>query len=162
MLVISITSNGRALLPTALLFRSQFLAVNRSPAYGHQSNFAMLTPFDSHIFHLCSRAALTAACAVGTYRADSLATEGFIHLSRAHQVSPTARLYFVGVPDVVVLVVDPARLTARLVYELPASVIGHTSAPPDEVTEAHFPHCYGEINLAAIVDVIELAQFHTR
>ena len=123
----------------------------------------MLPPNDDRIFHLCTRSALTAARAVGTYRADSLATEGFIHLSRAHQVLRTARLYFAGVPDVVVLVVDPSLLTSRLVYELPTSVTAHTTALPadGDVTDAHFPHCYGEINLAAIVDVIELAQFHT-
>ena len=79
-----------------------------------------MTPTDHAVFHLCSRAAANGALASGEYRADSLGQEGFIHLSRAHQVLPTAHAYFAGVPDVVVLVIDPTLLAAPLVYEPPA------------------------------------------
>jgi predicted cupin superfamily sugar epimerase/uncharacterized protein (DUF952 family) len=111
------------------------------------------------IFHICSRAALTAARAAGAYRADSLEREGFIHLSRAHQVLPTARAYFAGVPDLVLLVIDPALLTSRLEYEAPAPLPtpdARTAKPPSSDL---YPHCYGPIDLVAIVDVIDLAQF---
>lgn len=111
------------------------------------------------IFHICTRIAFTAARAAGAYRAESLAREGFIHLSRAHQVLPTARAYFQGVPDLVLLVIDPGLLTSRLVYEAPAPLPtpdARTAKPPSSDT---YPHCYGPIDLAAIVDVIDLAQF---
>jgi predicted cupin superfamily sugar epimerase/uncharacterized protein (DUF952 family) len=117
----------------------------------------MTVPHDHAVFHICSRAAVVQAHAAGHYRADSLDGEGFIHLSRAHQVLPTAAAYFAGVPDLVVLVVDPTLLTARLVYEPPAPLPSSSpkNTPPGEL----YPHCYGPIDLAAIVDVMELAHF---
>lgn len=113
-------------------------------------------PHDAAIFHLCTRAALTDARAAGAYTPASLANEGFVHLSRAHQVLPTARAYFADVPDVVVLVVDPTVLSAPLVYEPPAPL---PSASPKVGDVELYPHCYGPIDLAAIVDAVDLAQF---
>jgi len=117
----------------------------------------MTTPPDSTVFHICMRRAIDDARAHGEYRASSLDTEGFIHLSRAHQVMPTARAYFGGVPDLVLLVIDPTLLTARVVYEPPAPLASETPKP---ASDELYPHCYGAIDLAAIVDVIDLAQFH--
>ena len=109
------------------------------------------------VYHLCTRAALEAARAAGVYRAASLETEGFIHCSQAHQVGPTARAYFAGVPEVVVLEIDVARLTSRLVYEAPAPLPSET--PKTEDPDALYPHCYGPINLDAIEDVRDVASF---
>jgi predicted cupin superfamily sugar epimerase/uncharacterized protein (DUF952 family) len=116
-----------------------------------------IAPLDHAVFHLCPRAAAARALANGQYRAESLEREGFIHLSCAHQVLPTARAYFADVPDVVVLVIDPTLLTAPLVYEPPAPL---PSATPkaDEPGEL-YPHCYGPINTSAIVDVMDLSYF---
>lgn len=116
----------------------------------------MTIPEDTTVFHICAREEMNAARALGKYRAASLDTEGFIHLSRAHQVLPTAQAYFVGVPDLVLLVIDPTLLTARLVYEPPVPLA--TNAPKPS-SDALYPHCYGAVDLAAIVDVIDLAQF---
>ena len=116
----------------------------------------MTTPVEIAVFHICSRHALDDARRHGAYRADSLGHEGFIHLSRAHQVLPTARAYFAGVPDLVVLLIDPTQLSAPLVYEPPAPLPSHAPKPADGDL---YPHCYGPIDLAAIVDVIELAQY---
>jgi hypothetical protein len=66
----------------------------------------MTTPPEIAVFHICTRQALDDARRHGVYQADSLRHEGFIHLSRAHQVLPTARAYFAGVPDLVLLVID--------------------------------------------------------
>jgi predicted cupin superfamily sugar epimerase/uncharacterized protein (DUF952 family) len=118
------------------------------------------TDLDTAVFHICSRTAIEAARREGEYRAESLTAEGFIHLSRAAQVLPTARAYFRDVPDLVVLVIDPTLLSARLVYEPPAPLPGaHADASaPSRVAEL-FPHCYGPIALTAIVDVVDLAHF---
>ncbi len=97
------------------------------------------------------------ARATGHYRADSLDDEGFIHLSRAHQVLPTAAAYFAGVPDLVVLVIDPTLLTALLAYEPPAPL--PSASPKDNSSGELYPHCYGPLDLAAIVDVMELSHF---
>jgi len=69
---------------------------------------------DDCIFHICSRVAADAAKASGSYRAPSLATEGFIHLSRAHQVAAVLRAFYRGQTDLVLLVVQPDRLHATL------------------------------------------------
>jgi len=117
----------------------------------------MTVPHDHAVFHICSRVAAVQAQATGQYRADSLDGEGFIHLSRARQVLPTAAAYFAGVPDLVVLVIDPTLLTAPLVYEPPAPL--PSASPKATVSGELYPHCYGPIDLAAIVDVMELAEF---
>jgi predicted cupin superfamily sugar epimerase/uncharacterized protein (DUF952 family) len=117
----------------------------------------MTVAHDAAVFHICRREAAVLARATGHYLADSLDGEGFIHLSRAHQVLPTAAAYFAGEPDLVVLVVDPTLLTARLVYEPPAPL--PSASPKDTPPGELYPHCYGPIDLAAIVDVMELAHF---
>jgi len=120
---------------------------------------------DTAVFHICSRTALADARTAGVYRADSLVGEGFVHLSRSHQVLPTARAYYDGVPDLVLLVVDPTLLTAPLVYEAPAPLSTAATASSlnvDARASELFPHCYGPINLDAIIDVIDLARFDGR
>ena len=117
----------------------------------------MTVAHDAAVFHICRREAAVLARATGHYLADSLDGEGFIHLSRAHQVLPTAAAYFAGEPDLVVLVIDPTLLTARLVYEPPAPL--PSASPKDTPPGELYPHCYGPIDLAAIVDVMELAHF---
>jgi uncharacterized protein (DUF952 family) len=89
------------------------------------------------VFHITTRAAWDAAQAAGAYRADSLATEGFIHLSTAAQLPRTLQRFYRGVPDLVVLAIDPARLRSELRYE---------RADGDE-----FPHLYGPLPLDAVV-----------
>lgn len=120
----------------------------------------MIGPTDDTVYHLCTRTDLESARAAGMYRPASLAREGFVHLSRANQVRPTALAYFADVPDVVVLVIDPARLTAPLVYEAPAPL--PTATPKVYGTsgsEALYPHAYGPINMDAVIDIVDLAQF---
>ncbi len=121
----------------------------------------MSAPIDTVIYHICTHAALASARVTGEYRDMSLEREGFIHLSRAHQVLGTALAYFSGVPDLILLVINPSLLRAPLVYEAPAPIAdtGNSSASERRVSEL-FPHCYGPVNLEAIVDVVELAQFN--
>ncbi len=92
------------------------------------------------IFHITTAAAWEAARAAGAYAADSLATEGFIHLSTRAQVLMVADNLFRGETGLVLLAVDPARLEAELRY--------------DEVAPGQrFPHLYGPLNLDAVVAV---------
>ncbi len=114
---------------------------------------------DTAVFHLCARSAFDALAANEAYRADSLLQEGFIHLSRAHQVLPTARAYFANTPEVVVLVIDPTRLTSRLVFEAPAPLPIAEGGVMKPSSQDEYPHCYGPIDREAIVDVIDVAQF---
>jgi uncharacterized protein (DUF952 family) len=91
------------------------------------------------LFHILSREAWSSASADARYMPPSLATDGFIHLSTAEQLLPTAERYFAGRTDLVVLAIDPARIDAELRYE-----------------EAHgesFPHLYGSLAREAVVGV---------
>jgi uncharacterized protein (DUF952 family)/predicted cupin superfamily sugar epimerase len=108
------------------------------------------------IFHICTATALAEARQAGAYRAASLATEGFIHLSQAHQVLPVARAFYAGQAGLLLLLVDPTLLTAPLRHEAPTG-----AAPGIDASDA-FPHVYGPIDLNAIVDVLPLERFDGR
>jgi uncharacterized protein (DUF952 family) len=90
------------------------------------------------IFHITTRDAWDAAARAGEYRADTLATEGFIHCSEAHQVAEVANVRFRGREDLVLLWIDPARVRAEIKYE--KALDGS-----DE-----FPHIYGPLNTDAV------------
>lgn len=77
-----------------------------------------------------------------TYRDPSLDTEGFIHCSTPEQVLIPANERFAGRNDLILLVIDPAGLTERLVYE-DCYESGHA-----------FPHVYGPINPDAVTTTV--------
>src|SRR5437868_1957232 len=90
------------------------------------------------IYHLVTPATWTEAG--GDYRTDSLAGEGFIHCSFAEQVARSANRFYAGAADLLVLHIDPDRLTAPLRTEAAGS-------------GEFFPHVHGPINRAAVVAV---------
>jgi uncharacterized protein (DUF952 family) len=108
----------------------------------------------SHLFHLTTGEAWRAAQSSGVYRASSLATQGFIHLSTRHQWLRTANRYFRGQTGVVLLELAPSLLHAEVRFEAPAPPAARPAlpAPADEL----FPHLYGELPCAAVVRVREL------
>lgn len=94
------------------------------------------------ILHIVERDRWNQAQAVGTYRADSLITEGFIHCSTADQIVWVANQFYRHQTGLVLLCIDPDRVQAPVKFE---SVEGAGS----------FPHVYGELNLDAIVNVLD-------
>ncbi|WP_128434586.1 DUF952 domain-containing protein [Streptomyces cyaneus] len=105
-------------------------------------------PEQTYILHITERSLWDAAREHGTYeistRGRTLREEGFIHCStRAQLPSVAAFLYgsYDGPEELVVLVVDPARLGVPLKYEAP------------EPGGEEFPHVYGPIPVDAVVDV---------
>jgi uncharacterized protein (DUF952 family) len=78
------------------------------------------------------------------YRADSLASEGFIHCSFAPQVAGAANRFYAEATDLLLLHIDAERLSSPLREEASGS---------GEV----FPHIYGPLNRDAVVKVEELA-----
>ena len=104
----------------------------------------------SRIYHIAVRADWEQALADGVYTRSSvdktLAEEGFIHASQASQVTRTANKYYRDVPGgLVLLVIDPDRLTVEVRYE----------AVPG--AELPFPHIYGPLNVGAVLAAVPFA-----
>ena len=97
------------------------------------------------IYHLTTSPEWQAAQRAGEYRPPSLEDEGFIHCSTDEQLQPVAERFFQGVPDVLVLWIDPERLSAQLLWEAPTA--------GDAFAGQRFPHIYGPLNLDAVVQV---------
>ncbi len=91
------------------------------------------------LVHLCSQAAWQAAQQAGGYRPASLETEHFIHLSRPEQILRVANALYRGTPDLILLWLDPIKLTSALRWEA--------------VEDDTFPHLYGPLNLEAVVGI---------
>jgi uncharacterized protein (DUF952 family) len=93
------------------------------------------------IFHITQRQQWESAQVIGSYRGDTLDTEGFIHCSKLGQVVEVANRFYAGQSGLVLLSLAIARLQAELRYE---------AADGDE-----FPHLYGVLNLDAVERVID-------
>jgi uncharacterized protein (DUF952 family) len=70
----------------------------------------------------------------------SLAQEGYIHCSFADQVIATASRFYDDLDAVVLLRIDPALVTSPIVVE---DLVG---------SGVEFPHVYGPIPVAAVID----------
>jgi len=104
------------------------------------------------IYHITSRQSWQESQQRGAHRADSLESEGFIHCSTKTQVLPVTEKYYKGQGDMLLLQIDPSRLSSELLWEPPSG-----GAPPPGVPEGElFPHIYGPINMDAVVNVFDL------
>jgi len=126
------------------------------------------------IYHITTRDVALEARHVGEYRAESLSSEGFIHLSGIHQVLDVADNFYTGQRGLVLLEVDVSRLKVELKYEAPVHPLtsGSVELPKNEdsssgkclrysnefidtdpSTDQVFPHLYGPLNFDAVVAV---------
>ena len=96
-----------------------------------------------YILHITTAPEWNAAEAAGEYRAPSLDSEGFIHCSLPTQVTHVADWFYRDIPDLVLLCVDPGQLTSELRWE-----------PSADSFAGDFPHVYGPIVTAAVVEVV--------
>ena len=112
------------------------------------------------IYHITTRDASLDSQKTGEYRSESLTHEGFIHFSQLHQVLGVANAFYTGLPDLVILVVDTARLKADLKYEPPVhpatSVEPVVGSTVDQTVADLFPHLYGPLNFDAVIEVVAL------
>ncbi len=102
------------------------------------------------IYHITTKQAWQAAQHDGIYRAESLESQGFIHLSQRGQVLRVADAIYRGVTGLVLLCVDTERLRAPLKYEPP-----DTSVPAEHVQTEFFPHLYGALNVDAVMLAVD-------
>ncbi|GAA2154126.1 DUF952 domain-containing protein [Nocardioides koreensis] len=99
------------------------------------------------IFHIATAADWQAAEESGSYTTSTLgrtlAEEGFIHASRSDQWEGVRAAFYADVAEPLVLLeIDTDLLDVPVVEEVPAPGISET-----------FPHVYGAIPAAAVVDV---------
>ena len=106
------------------------------------------------IYHIIPLTNWETAQQRGDYRPASLEHEDFIHCSTDVQAAPVANAFYSGQTGLVLLVIDPERLSAKLQWDLPAH-----PAPEKAPAELRgkFPHIYGPLNLDAVVDVLDFA-----
>ena len=93
------------------------------------------------LLHIVEQQLWHEAQAAGVYRAASLETEGFIHLSQLPQVVWVANQFYKGQSGLMLMCIDSDKLTAELRYD---EVPGHGT----------FPHLYGPMNLDAVTQVL--------
>ena len=98
------------------------------------------------ILHIVPRAAWAAATAAGVYEGDTLATQGFIHCSTEEQAHLPATALFRGRDDLLLLVIDEARLPVPITWE---------QGDPPHPDGLLFPHLYAPLPLDAVVAVHE-------
>ncbi len=102
------------------------------------------------LLHITERAHWTAASQAGEYRISTrnvtLEKQGFIHCSLPHQLRDVAEHIYGDADDLVVLVIDSAKLAAPVRYEAPGP-----GAPS-------YPHIYGPVPIAAVDEVIPVTR----
>ena len=94
------------------------------------------------IYHLCQRQDWLKSQASRAYQADSLEHEGFIHCSKIDQVIGVANRYYQGVPQMVMLTIDPQKLTSIIHWEISGN--------------EYYPHVFGPINVDAVIQVVDV------
>lgn len=94
------------------------------------------------IYHVTTQAEWRSAYAAGVYQPESLSTEGYVHCCTEEFFVHVANFHFKNRQGLVLLEIDPEKLTADLRWE---DVDGHK-----------FPHVYGPITVDAVVREVDL------
>ena len=103
-----------------------------------------MNPSPSVLVHLCSADDWRAMQETGEHRPDSLDVNGFVHLSTPGQVHLPANRLYARRTDLVLLRIDPARLSSPVLWE------PGVATDPDAMV---FPHLYGALPVVAVINV---------
>lgn len=104
------------------------------------------------IYHLVVEPELHAEIEGALYHPANLDSDGFVHCSNEASVLPVANDYYAEVTErLLVLEIDPAKLTNEVRYEAAAPIAG--GGTTHLAGEPQFPHVYGPIDVAAIAGV---------
>jgi uncharacterized protein (DUF952 family) len=102
----------------------------------------------AELFHITGRQTWLAASQAGEYRVSTrgvtLEEQGFIHCSLPHQLRGVAECVYGDADDLVVLVIDPARLPCPVRFE--------------DVGGDSYPHIYGAVPAYAVTRVITVSR----
>jgi uncharacterized protein (DUF952 family) len=103
-----------------------------------------MTSAPNMLVHLCTIEQWRQAQARGEHRPESLDANGFVHLSTPEQVHLPANRLYAGRTDLVLLRIDPARLSSPVRWE------AGVATDPDAMV---FPHLYGALPAEAVINV---------
>lgn len=103
------------------------------------------------ILHIVPAAYFNAQPPDQPYLPEAFAADGFIHCTKEPEIMlGIANRFYKNVKgDVLVLVIDPAKVTAEVKWEPPA----HPDGTAPSGGEPLFPHIYGGLNRDAIVAI---------
>ncbi|MGY4712676.1 DUF952 domain-containing protein [Mycolicibacterium sp. CBM1] len=101
-------------------------------------------PNPKFLLHLCGQRDWEAARVAGELCPTSLTEVGFVHLSAPEQVHLPANRLFAGRTDLVLLHIDPSRLSAPVRWE---------PGLPTDPESMLFPHLYGPLPAEAVIAV---------
>ncbi|MGC9394120.1 MAG: DUF952 domain-containing protein [Anaerolineae bacterium] len=104
------------------------------------------------IYHIVTESDLRAHVSGDVYTTASLKDCGFVHCALQPSVIAVANDYFAeAAGPVLLLEIDPERLTSEVRYEAPAPIAGGGTAHLVDTTL--FPHVYGPLDTQAITGV---------
>jgi uncharacterized protein (DUF952 family) len=92
------------------------------------------------ILHICSKTDWEKAKKNNVYIADSLLSQGYIHCSTLEQIVEVADHVFNGQSNLILLLIDENKVDKDIKYE-------------DAGNGKFYPHIYGPLNIAAVIDV---------
>lgn len=96
------------------------------------------------LLHICALTDWHLAEARGEHRPESLNTVGFIHLSTPEQVHLPANRLYRGRTDLLLVRIDPGRLSDPVRWE---------PGVPTDPESMLFPHLYGALPVGAVSSV---------
>ncbi|WP_219416368.1 DUF952 domain-containing protein [Pseudonocardia nigra] len=97
------------------------------------------------LLHITTPAEWETARAAGVVAPPSLEQVGFVHLSTADEVALPANRLHAGRDDLLLLVLDPARIGVEVRFE---------PGVPGDPESMLFPHAYGPVPTAAVTAVV--------
>ncbi|AEV76039.1 hypothetical protein MycrhN_5570 [Mycolicibacterium rhodesiae NBB3] len=103
-----------------------------------------MRPLPAVLVHVCGAEDWRSAQTDGELRPESLTAHGFVHLSTPEQVHLPANRLYAGRTDLVLLRVDPARLSSPIRWE---------PGVPTDPAAMVFPHLYGPLPVTAVISV---------
>jgi uncharacterized protein (DUF952 family) len=102
------------------------------------------------LLHITERSCWLEAVPAGEYRMSTrgvtLADQGFIHCSLRHQLRVVAEYLYGDGDDLVVLIIDSAKVPSPVRFEV-----------PEPGAEA-YPHIYGPLPVGAVTEVVAVGR----
>jgi uncharacterized protein len=127
----------------------------------------MMTQQNLPIYHLTPASYYHCQPENQPYQTETLVQEGFIHCTAGvEKLIEVANVYFANLQDdLLVLEIDPAQLTAPLIFEPPIPPI-NAPVVTEETSPSHsntlFPHIYGPLDQQAIIACFALKRDQAR